>query len=99
MMDTLVVTARFDDEAFALFDGLRRRHFPSHLNRTPQDAQGFRPHVTIQNKADPVVAKALFERMRDEFQPYAFGITGVDLWFYRGGEWERAGFAGFGGRN
>lgn len=58
---------------------------------TPQDRQPWRPHVTIQNKADPVVAKALYARLSAEFEPYVVTATGLALWIYRGGPWEDAG--------
>ncbi len=56
----------------------------------PQDRQPFRPHVTIQNKAEPAAARALYEQMLAEFQPLEFTITGVRLWWYRNGPWEEA---------
>ena len=31
----LIVTAHFDAASFGVFDDLRRRHFPSHLNKVP----------------------------------------------------------------
>lgn len=31
----LLVTARFDDAAFAVLDGMRRRYFPAKLNKVP----------------------------------------------------------------
>jgi 2'-5' RNA ligase len=62
---------------------------------TPQDRQGYRPHVTIQNKADPREAKRLFEEMRTDFAPFAVEAVGLLLWRYRGGPWERAAFLPF----
>lgn len=38
--DPLVLTLQIEDEAFARFDALRRRHFPEALNRVPA-------HVTL----------------------------------------------------
>ena len=35
MTDPLIVTARLDPSSFSVLDGLRRRHFPPHLNRVP----------------------------------------------------------------
>ncbi|WP_210253146.1 2'-5' RNA ligase family protein [Beijerinckia sp. L45] len=56
---------------------------------TNQDQQPFRPHVTIQNKVDPVAARALHARL-DAAPPEIRGrIVGLDLWHYRGGPWER----------
>ncbi len=58
---------------------------------TPQDRQGFRPHVTIQNKVDPKIATALFERLSAEFTPWQARAEALLLWRYRGGPWEQAG--------
>ena len=66
---------------------------------TRQDAQGFRPHVTVQNKSAPDPAKALFEKMSASFQPFEAIATGLLLWRYRHGPWEAAGEFGFEGRN
>lgn len=62
---------------------------------TPQDAQGYRPHVTIQNKVAPDEARALLKTLRAGFQPFGGTGTGLLLWRYRGGPWERAGSFGF----
>jgi 2'-5' RNA ligase len=55
-----------------------------------QDRQGFRPHVTIQNKVTAADARELFERLGPGFEGPAGAVTGLDLWHYRGGPWERA---------
>ena len=75
-----------------LRDGLRRR-WAERL--TPQDRQKWRPHVTVQNKADPVAAKALHARLSAGFEPYDVTATGLALWIYRGGPWEEAGLFPF----
>ncbi|MCU0757997.1 MAG: 2'-5' RNA ligase family protein [Steroidobacteraceae bacterium] len=56
---------------------------------TRQDAQGFRPHVTVQNKADPASARASFERLRAEWSPHPGRGEALLLWRYLGGPWER----------
>ena len=58
---------------------------------TAQDRQGFRPHVTVQNKVPPAEARATMERLADSGSGLAGTITGLDLWWYRGGPGERAG--------
>lgn len=58
---------------------------------TPQDAQGFRPHVTIQNKVPAAEAKATFTGLCTAFRPFTATGTGLLLWRYRGGPWEAAG--------
>jgi 2'-5' RNA ligase len=55
---------------------------------TPQDAQGFRPHVVIQNKADPSAASALYARLAASFRPWSITATGLLLWHYLGGPWQ-----------
>ncbi len=55
---------------------------------TPQDAGGWRPHVTIQNKVAPSLAKLLLDALGKEFQPRDVEIAGLAAWYYRGGPWE-----------
>ena len=159
----LIVTARMDPQAQAMFDALRRAHFPPERNwlsahitlfhalpgleralieevlrdatkasgpwaaevkgvrflgngvafnvesadltdmrcsiamrlapwLTRQDQQGFRPHVTVQNKVKADVARALLQTLSAEFTPWSFAITGLDLWHYDGGPWGKASF-------
>jgi 2'-5' RNA ligase len=54
---------------------------------SPQDKQGFRPHITIQNKTTPAAAKALLEELTSNFKPFAIHAVGLDLWEYLGGPW------------
>lgn len=55
---------------------------------TPQDASGWRPHVTIQNKVDPADARRLKVALEATFRPRPLAITGLASWWYRGGPWE-----------
>ncbi|TVT38407.1 2'-5' RNA ligase family protein [Hymenobacter setariae] len=55
---------------------------------TPQDQQGLRPHITVQNKVAPAVARRLHEELAADFQPFEALGTGLALWAYRGGPWE-----------
>ncbi|GGB35114.1 hypothetical protein GCM10011380_25640 [Sphingomonas metalli] len=55
---------------------------------TPQDAGGWRPHVTIQNKVQPSVAKLLMEGLSREFRPRSVEVAGLGTWWYRGGPSE-----------
>ena len=55
---------------------------------TPQDAAGWRPHVTVQNKVAPAEAKALHARLAAELQPRSLAIAALASWRYRGGPWE-----------
>ena len=64
------------------------RHWKPWL--TPQDAQGFRPHVTVQNKVEPEAARSLLQHLREGFEPVEGTGTGLLLWRYLGGPWELA---------
>ncbi|WP_103348222.1 2'-5' RNA ligase family protein [Amycolatopsis sp. CA-128772] len=55
---------------------------------TRQDAQPFKPHVTVQNKVSPEVAAVTLEAVRGEPGPGTATATGLDVWRYRGGPWE-----------
>ncbi len=55
---------------------------------TPQDRAGWRPHVTIQNKVETVVARALLDELTPGFQRRPLAIAGLASWWYRGGPWE-----------
>lgn len=54
-----------------------------------QDAGGWRPHVTIQNKVAPKVARCLLEQLERDFRPRALSISGLGLHRYLDGPWER----------
>jgi 2'-5' RNA ligase len=56
-----------------------------------QDRQGYRPHVTIQNKVAPEVARALHAELAPGWRPLTGRGEGLLLWHYRGGPWEAAG--------
>lgn len=64
---------------------------------TAQDRQPYRPHVTIQNKAEPEIARETFEALSAEFSPWEG--TGVVLlfWRYLGGPWGLEAEFPFGG--
>ena len=62
-----------------------------------QDRQGFRPHVTVQNKVQPEKARALHRRLEEAFAPFEVGAEGLLLWRYFGGPWEPVGPYGFRG--
>jgi 2'-5' RNA ligase len=55
---------------------------------TPQDRAPFRPHITIQNKAEPADARALLERLQMEFEPFDIVAEALLVWRYLGGPWE-----------
>ena len=55
---------------------------------TAQDRAPFRPHITIQNKAEPADARLLLERLQLEFEPFDIVAEGLLVWRYLGGPWE-----------
>ena len=63
-----------------------------------QDSGGWRPHVTIQNKVAPKVARALIADLERGFSPRPLSITGIGLHRYLGGPWERLAIYPFRGR-
>ena len=69
------------------------RRFAAHLTR--QDAQGWRPHVTVQNKVDAETARRTFEALCPGFVPWTGSGLGLDLWRSRGGPWEAVASAPF----
>lgn len=53
-----------------------------------QDAGGWRPHVTIQNKVAPKVARSLIASLERGFTPRPLKIRGLAVQRYAGGSWE-----------
>lgn len=70
-------------------------HF--HGSLSAQDAQGWRPHVTIMNKAEPAKARRLLQELQTTFEPRPLKIAGLSLHRYLGGPWERLGSWSFRG--
>ncbi len=64
---------------------------------TRQDAQGWRPHATVQNKVAPEAARALHAALLAALPPREGRAEGLSLWRYRGGPWEPAAAFRFGG--
>ena len=60
-----------------------------------QDKQGFRGHVTIQNKITPELARALLAELSDTFKSFEVEAIGLDLWYYLGGPWAHKQFFPF----
>ena len=54
---------------------------------TRQDRQRSRPHVTVQNKVDPQVARALHADLSASFVPESVPARGLGLWHYLDGPW------------
>ena len=55
----------------------------------PQDRAGWRPHVTIQNKVAPTVARTLHAVLSaDPAIARPLQLSGIAIHYYRGGPWE-----------
>jgi 2'-5' RNA ligase superfamily len=54
----------------------------------PQDQAAPRLHITVQNKVEPPVARALFAELAASFEPRSLEITGLSAYYYRGGPWQ-----------
>jgi 2'-5' RNA ligase len=53
-----------------------------------QDKQGFRAHVTVQNKVSSDQAKKLLLELTSNFSPFTASALGLELWEYLGGPWS-----------
>jgi 2'-5' RNA ligase len=53
-----------------------------------QDRQGFRPHVTVQNKVSPETAAGTLAALREQFAPFQITAQALRLWRYDGGPWS-----------
>lgn len=69
------------DELAAEFQGLL----------IPQDQARPRLHITVQNKVEPAIAKALHAALVQDFRPRPLAITGLGAHYYRGGPWDLIG--------
>ncbi|MFD0764999.1 2'-5' RNA ligase family protein [Mucilaginibacter lutimaris] len=54
----------------------------------PQDKNKLWPHITIQNKVSPNVARDLLDKLSADFKPFEIQATGLSLWEYQGGPWK-----------
>lgn len=54
----------------------------------PQDQQRFWPHVVVQNKVEPAVARATLARLSGEFATWNARAEGLLWWEYLGGPWR-----------
>jgi 2'-5' RNA ligase superfamily len=63
---------------------------------TPQDGQGWRPHITVQNKVAPDAARMLLAALSADFVSRPLELSGLAVWRYRDGPWEPVGAWRFG---
>ena len=59
-----------------------------HGSLSAQDAHGFRAHVTVQNKVEAKVARALLAELSREHRPRPLAIAALSLHRYLGGPWQ-----------
>jgi hypothetical protein len=64
---------------------------------TPQDMARPRLHITVQNKVEPSVAKALYAELSANFRPRPLHISGFCAHHYIGGPWQDIGVWSFRG--
>ena len=54
-----------------------------------QDSGGWRPHITIQNKVAPKIARALRASLERNFVARSLAISGLGIYRYLGGPWDK----------
>jgi 2'-5' RNA ligase len=57
---------------------------------TRQDRQGYRPHITIQNKVAAAEAQRVYDALETRWQSFDGYGEGLLLWHYQGGPWQLA---------
>lgn len=87
------VAFRLEGAALFALRAALSKEFAQQLS--PQDKQGFRGHVTIQNKTSPDQARALLDKLSTDFIPFKVRAVGLDLWYYLGGPWSHKRFFPF----
>lgn len=60
---------------------------PLRARLTPQDAQPFRPHITVANKLSASGAKRALAALRTEWMPQTLTVRGLLIWRYLGPSW------------
>jgi hypothetical protein len=53
-----------------------------------QDSAGWRPHITIQNKVAPKIARALKDKLEQSVRGRPLAIAGIAIHRYMDGPWE-----------
>ena len=89
------VAYRIESEGLAAIRARLADRFAGCL--TPQDAAGWRAHVTIQNKVPPAEARKLITALETGFVSRPLSIVGLFAYRYRGGPWEMIGSVRFRG--
>lgn len=85
------VAYRIESTALHRLHSSLQRRWHDQLSR--QDQQGFRPHITVQNKVDAATARRTLIELNSNFEPFTITARGLALWDYLAGRWQlRAGF-------
>ncbi|MDO7742343.1 MAG: 2'-5' RNA ligase family protein [Pedobacter sp.] len=87
------VAFRVESQSLNLVRNELRKEFNAHLSA--QDKQGFRGHITVQNKTSPEIARSLLAELSLNFMAFEIQALGLDLWYYLGGPWEHKQFLPF----
>ena len=62
-----------------------------HGSLSAQDAHGFRAHVTVQNKVEGKIARALLDQLSATYRERPLTIAALSLHRYLGGPWQSLG--------
>lgn len=65
----------------------------------PQDRNGYRAHVTVQNKVSNAAARATFQALTAGFLPFETMAVAIAVWRYCDGPWQPLGQVAFRGRD
>ncbi len=76
-----------EDERLTTFHKLLQHRWQAWL--IAQDKQKRRFHVTVQNKVTSAAAERLLQELGSTFQSFPVQGTGLTLWAYKNGPWER----------
>jgi len=86
LLDRGVALRVRSDELMAIRERLAEAF---HHALIPQDAAAWRPHVTLQNKVDLLLARRFHAELVPAFaQPRWLDVAGLATFYYRGGPWE-----------
>ena len=85
LFDKAVAFSVDSSELLAMRDQLAKAFYGLLI---PQDQATPKLHITIQNKVEPPVAKALHAHLCAAFRPRPLAISGLSAHYYRGGPWE-----------
>jgi hypothetical protein len=77
-----IESQELDDIRDELADGL-------HGLLSGQDSDGWKPHITIQNKVAPKVARVLKASLERSFEQRPLAISGIGAHRYLDGPWEK----------